>query len=268
MKKINFKAYEEVSRFYRSINVDSNFLLTYGPMLVVAVIALIFLALKAPNLFAFALLLIFSYISYTLKLKFSNKKRDAWAQFAKDNNWKLVDPIDIKDYESMLPPSWRNIIDRHHFQHSLIKGRLDGNNFYFYESSLAANNKSGDEYLYFTIRIDLSAKLPYIALDSKNMQHFEWHVAKGMQTVSLEGDFDRYFDLKLKAGSHIDALSIVTPDVMRTLIDANQNQEIEIKDDALFIIAGSSQTKWPGKDLFDSADAIADEIVHRAKTYR
>src|SRR5689334_238755 len=55
------------------------------------------------------------------------------------------------------------------------------------------------------------------------------------QLVSLEGDFDKYFQLFVPPKSQILVLSILSPDVMETLIKSSQRFDVELSGDQLRI---------------------------------
>jgi len=44
----------------------------------------------------------------------------------------------------------------------------------------------------------------------------------------LEGDFNDYFKLRLRKGQEVDALAIIAPDIMQTLISYNKGEDIEL----------------------------------------
>ncbi len=55
--------------------------------------------------------------------------------------------------------------------------------------------------------------------------------------ISLEGDFNKYFTLKITKNYQIEALEIFTPDVMAELIDKAKNFSLEIINNNVFIYA-------------------------------
>ena len=57
------------------------------------------------------------------------------------------------------------------------------------------------------------------------------------RTVSLEGDFNKYFSVYIPKNSQVLALSILTPDVMQTLISASNRFDVAFGDEYLNVIA-------------------------------
>ena len=78
------------------------------------------------------------------------------------------------------------------------------------------NSSSIDYYTIIHVRLD--KKLPYIAIDSKKKFQGVNRFPQGVEKVNLEGDFNQYFSVYSQPQAAIDVLSIITPDVMRTLI--------------------------------------------------
>lgn len=101
------------------------------------------------------------------------------------------------------------------------------------------SGKSRSEHHWGYTRVKLSRRLPHMLLDAKSNNLFgkisNLPQSFGEQTLSLEGDFDKYFTLYVPDNYQRDALYVLTPDVMAALIDAGQNYDVEIIDDQLFI---------------------------------
>lgn len=81
------------------------------------------------------------------------------------------------------------------------------------------------------------------------------------QRLQLEGDFNRYFHVYSPIGYHINALALLTPDVMHTILTSANNCDIEVVGDRLYLY-------WPGlwssvhdyRAAFGSAEAILTEL--------
>ena len=85
----------------------------------------------------------------------------------------------------------------------------------------------------------LDRKLPNMVLDSRaNNGFFGTNLPARFdkkQILSLEGDFDRYFDLYCPKEYERDALYVFTPDLMALLIDEAAPFDVEIVDDWMFV---------------------------------
>jgi hypothetical protein len=59
------------------------------------------------------------------------------------------------------------------------------------------------------------------------------------EDIKLEGDFNKYFTLKIAKGYEVEALEVFTPEVMAALIDKARSFSMEIVNNHLFIYASS-----------------------------
>ena len=87
--------------------------------------------------------------------------------------------------------------------------------------------------------LTLPQRLPHIWLHSRHhtdgsSSAVPYSLAPG-DRVSLEGDFDRYFDTYAPEGVQQEALYVLTPDVMALLIDNAARFNVEIVDDRLYL---------------------------------
>lgn len=88
--------------------------------------------------------------------------------------------------------------------------------------------------LFSTIEIDLPRKLPALMFDSKSGGHaFGWRIDQSQRT-SLEGNFDDFFTTYFPLRYHIDARSIISPEVMVAMLEL-KDCDIEIQDDKLYV---------------------------------
>ena len=117
--------------------------------------------------------------------------------------------------------------------------RLNGKEWAFmdYEFDKITHYKNGSfvsSHVYYSVmQITLPRKLPHIVLDSKHTRGKQMRFKfDSEQKISLEGNFDTYFDTYFPAHYEIDLLSIITPEVMEVLIQANQF-DIEIYEGSL-----------------------------------
>ena len=121
------------------------------------------------------------------------------------------------------------------------------------------------------IDIRLNKQLPHIYLDSHHdsrMSGPRFTISKKQQ-VSLEGNFDKYFYLYAADGYKQLALSIITPDVMQTLIDSTSKFDVEIKGTHLRLISqrGVFKRRKRESEILQAAQPILEEIVHRLASW-
>ena len=101
---------------------------------------------------------------------------------------------------------------------------------------------------------------------------------QSMQTIQTEGAFSKFYRLEIPRYSHIDALQIITPDVMEDMLNfssdnnafTNYRANFEINDDHLYIITSplaiSSSAKF-NKSVGDIV-RLRDEINDQLSVYR
>jgi hypothetical protein len=88
------------------------------------------------------------------------------------------------------------------------------------------------------------------------------------QRLSLEGGFDRHFQLYCPIGYEADALYLFTPDVMARLLDHVRGFDVEIVDDWLLLVTThdlvtAKPEDW--KDIADAVDALDDRVERWAR---
>src|SRR5690606_8930604 len=87
--------------------------------------------------------------------------------------------------------------------------------------------------------------------------------------LSLEGNFDRHFQVFAPKGYEVLALSILSPDVMQTLIQSAERYDIEIFGSHLRIISmsrifGNTEKE---KDVMAVAQKVLHEVDHRLRSW-
>lgn len=136
------------------------------------------------------------------------------------------------------------------------------------------NRDLGLRFKHGFIRIQISRKLPHIILDSKSNNFLGMSKLpagiKRAQTLSLEGDFDKYFELYVPEGYERDALYIFTPDVMQVLVDDLKGFDIEILENQVYLYT-SRQFKWKNaknlKRLIELGDAFSAIFNNQTSYY-
>ncbi|RLQ84641.1 hypothetical protein D9V28_07645 [Mycetocola zhadangensis] len=92
------------------------------------------------------------------------------------------------------------------------------------------------------IAIELGTALPHIVLDAvANNSILGTNLPTSFgaqQRLSLEGDFDRYFELYCPEGYERDALYLFSPDIMARFADTAALFDVEIVDNTLFLYTG------------------------------
>lgn len=202
----------------------------------------------------------FYFINYT------KERSRVWRRFAELNGWQVT--LAAEANKAIVPPG---IANQGHSQilGDIVHAEFDNHlcDIFTYQFT-KGYGKSQQVYHYTIARVSLPSQFPHIILDSKK----SWTIQErgtAKQHISLEGDFDKYFSLYCAENEQIEALSIITPDVMRVLIASNQSQDVEIISTSLYFMAsGTKLTPETLPQLLDSVNKLADQIAHRSQTLR
>lgn len=125
------------------------------------------------------------------------------------------------------------------------------------------------------VSMPLPRNLPHMLLDSRANNLFGGRISslpddlKG-HTLSLEGNFDKYFRLYVPKQHERDALYVFTPDVMATMIDFGQAYDIEVVGNRLLLYREGYFDLDLASDISGSmaiADTIRSEVHHQARRY-
>lgn len=120
---------------------------------------------------------------------------------------------------------------------------------------------------YSFLELDLPRILPNMLFDAKKSHgrqfKFEFDTS---QRHHLEGNFDTFFDTYFPKFYSIDALSIITPEVMHAMIDAAQ-YDIEIAKDKLYLY-GPLQKPENIPSLIEKGLLIREKLLNNITTYR
>jgi hypothetical protein len=184
-----------------------------------------------------------------------------WVQFANANGWPIngeLDPITLTPLSLLFghDQSYSPVIDA-----ELGEAGAD---LFVYQTA-TGSGRSQHTYAFTIARVRMTAAMPHILLRAKGniwssiRPEFEDHEA-----LSLEGDFNDYFSLQIEKGQEINVLEILTPDVMQTLINYSQKEDIEILGRYLFfIMSGDSRTPESTKKLVESTATLSGRIAEQ-----
>jgi hypothetical protein len=184
-------------------------------------------ALRADIFISVAPLLYLIYL-ITLTVLYRN---NAWRMFAKANNW-AVEPTGLR--EELLPPGL--VMGHNQKIGPVIQAELEETICQLFAYSYETGGKYYHHTHNFTVAlVRLPINLPHIQLNSKAVRSLRNDLID-TESLQLEGNFSNYFDLRLERGQQVDALSILSPEVMSALIDYDKTENIEIVDSDLFFI--------------------------------
>lgn len=122
-------------------------------------------------------------------------------------------------------------------------------------------------YYYAIACLVLPKQYPHLYLDGKANGKFSQY--QDNQKVALEGDFNNYFTLYMPEGSAAGSLSVLSPDVMQTVIDQGKALDLEINGTfAASSTAGYAFTQENFLRLVNCSKALAIELSQLDMTWQ
>ena len=143
---------------------------------------------------------------------------------------------------------------------------------YAYHVSVG-NNKSEEEYVFTVCEFTYPYHLPPIILNCKSgetlgigLEPLYVPMQKDSVTVSLEGDFNKFFSVTTKKGLEREALEIFTPDIMAMLIDQKERIHFESFDSRLYIYRiGFIAGKEAMSQFYENATTLGAKLAPHFK---
>lgn len=188
-------------------------------------------------------------------------KDSVWWRFAEANGWLVIPELAP---ELLLPPSLQfggNQVISPVIGAQLGTVRAD---MFVYQTTVG-EGKNRQVYYFSVARVVLPVSLPHIMLRAKHgiSDEVRQDFADG-EKLQLEGDFEDYFSLQIENGHEVDALEILTPDVMQALVSFSQREDIEILMDSMyFIVSGDNRTPEGITKLVQSIVSLTEQIVEQ-----
>lgn len=199
---------------------------------------------------------------YGHRLGLQKARRDkSWQEFAARNRWKLT-----KD-KAVIPPSIDGVGHSKH-RSPVLKANFAGREVFIFTYNFEKGYGKYAEQFYYTIaHIRVMRDFPHLILDSKKTPKAIQNKGSATAQVKLEGNFPKFFSLWYAPNERTEALSVITPDVMQTLIKYNPMQDIEIiSDNVFFMVQSTKRDAEEVRALLEAVAALAAEIAHKAQT--
>ncbi len=124
---------------------------------------------------------------------------------------------------------------------NVLVGRYRERKARFFNHSHTYHHNKGKTVYYFTV-LEIffdDINFPYMLLQYKRNLPFKSRryglVEKDERKITLEDDFDRYYNLFVKDGYGVEAMQVFRDDFLRFLIEENCNFSIELKEDRMYI---------------------------------
>jgi hypothetical protein len=207
------------------------------------------------------IILLAFYFAYITRLV-SRFKNQVWDRFAAANRWSL--DVDTPP-DNIIPPSLQFGHSKHFSP--VIQANL-GNlvcDLFTYDCTTGYGKSSQTHY--FTVALTALPKaMPHIILDAVKDSSDEKNDIPNAQVLKLEGDFNNYFKLQIEPGQQIDVLTVLTPDVMQTLISYSQKEDIEMLGTQLFfIVNGDDRGPNDVRQLIRSVTELEDQLKENVR---
>ena len=236
----------------------------WGPIIVAAFAAVALLA--TPFLAFDALIGLGVLYGIVLATNVRKLKNGMWWQFAAVNGWWL-------DTETppgaVIPPSLQFGHDQN--WSPIVQTQLGDLvcDILTYRCITGYDDKSERTHHFTIACAQLPAALPHILLLSKKSRIDVRHDLGNGEDLQLEGDFGNYFSLQIEKGDEVNVLTLITPDVMQTLVAYSQGEDIEIVGNKLYFITGNDKRDYHDIQLIirsvaELGQTIADNLKRAA----
>lgn len=192
------------------------------------------------------------------------RQNKIWRGFADTNGWPVTPSSEAA--VDIVPPSLLSA-GRGRLLSDIVQTKINNTpcDIYMYEFRVGSGKSTRTFYCTVT-RANLPKEFPHFILDSKRTKVVR-DFSDATSKVELEGHFHKYFSLRYPPDTHIDVLSVITPDVMQTLIDSNANQDIEVCGPFVYFMVHSDHRDPDDlPTLLNSVQKLLNEFLHKAKT--
>ncbi len=196
--------------------------------------------------------------------KYQKHKAALVAQLCQDNGWQFWVKPEIA-IENLTGSIYKHG-DKKEINYK-IASQLDNFSFDIYEYSyVEGSGKSRTNYQLLIMDIPIERQWPHIIIDSflesgylGSALPFDIEMME-MQEFKLEGDFYKYFSVFAPKGTQIETLSMITPDVMQSLMNSVAKGDIEIIDQHLLFYWPIVNGRPPFEDLFATVLAFTSQV--------
>lgn len=146
---------------------------------------------------------------------------------------------------------------------------IDGTRYEYEIGDMLMNDANASDFS--GLVLTLPKRLPHIYIDGHSDERMRGprYTYPSANKLSLEGDFDRSFQVYALPRYHSLCLSILTPDAMAVLVDLLPQYDVEIVGNQLSIISRRRITKHADRQqaLVDALKHIAPQILHRIRSW-
>lgn len=229
-----------------------------------------FFLLLPPVLVAF---IIYAIFKLPAGIRQEKERREAIGRFARSNGFTYeatnkISPLSPDSPDRLILPynaevqaimsKMTGVIDNLPFEYMVVMIQL--------KTYKGISTQSGAENRTLNIfKIQLPINMPRLFADSKfnNITGFELNANnfENLEEHSLEGDFPQYYSVKAEHTDRIDALSVLSPEVMEAL-KHNFNYDLWIHDKELQLLVNGTEIEYFAAIplVFKNAEILVNEI--------
>jgi hypothetical protein len=193
--------------------------------------------------------------------------------FTTDNGWSPIESYNLKTVAAILIGDGMNYSERYAFH-----GEYGGLVFdcLIFQFDTDAYKYSAKMRSFICLSFTLPKAYPMIIIDNKMNDHGYRHNLSNLPSkvpkesaLSLEGDFDEYFQVSTTKGAENKTLRVLSPNFMSELVDrANNKVDIEISNKNVFLIYESDfYSEHAIKALFDVAETVTKYMSKLSVTW-
>jgi hypothetical protein len=152
--------------------------------------------------------------------------------------------------------------------YDVLSGTMNGRSSRIFSYNFTVGYGKNSHTYYFTVFESVfSNDMPDIVLTSHTSLFYTgFPLFDGTEHIQLEGDFNKYFTLKVPKGYETEAYQIFPPDVMADLIDKAQNLDFEFNGNRLYIYTPKIiTTRIEMQSMFDLAEYLDNLFARSAR---
>lgn len=146
----------------------------------------------------------------------------------------------------------------------LVNGNYDGRaiSFFVYDR-IVQQGRNTATYRYSILDLALPALTPHILIRHKSrLGQWDAVATQDLAQLQLEGDFNDKLEVWVAKGNEVQALTVLTPDVMAVIADHIERYDIEFVADRFYAyLNGYIKASQDISGMIELADMVLDEVV-------
>lgn len=193
------------------------------------------------------------------------------SKFCTANNFKLIREVKNPKRHGVVFG-----IGKNQTINNMIQGSWAGRSFELFNHTYVTGAGRNNQVVYMGVLIvKLSKNLPHVLFDSKNnnelgISSLDGAIPKASQKITLEGDFNKYYDVYVPKEYARDVLYFLTPELMALLIQEASSLDIEVVDDELYVYKSPNyfiNDRQEMEKIFNLIETIGGEFSENTRNY-